>query len=214
MTVEEAQLLGAMRRIIGGIQIDRDPLHLALQAPSVSLDDGVGERDPHPVQIRSIHRVLKARERRLRGQILALDRVATAEHLLDRIRSQSARIVGIRVAAGNRVQPLVQQIRDRVADLARLASLINRADHRFGQPEAPIARLQQDRSAIGTGVLLVKFRDNRLVKKIRKQNTLSCAIVIHARASFVTENACVKAFLSRSRPLYFSISNAFANNVG
>jgi hypothetical protein len=32
---------------------------------------------------------------------------------------------------------------------------------------------------------------------------LSRAIVIHAKAFFVTENALGKAFLSRSRPLFF-----------
>jgi hypothetical protein len=43
---------------------------------------------------------------------------------------------------------------------------------------------------------------------------LSCAIVIHAKAFFVTQTACGKAFLSRLRLLHFSISNPFANNVG
>src|SRR5882672_2520494 len=68
-------------------------------------------------------------------------------------------------------------------------------------------------TAVGTGMLLVKFSDNRLVKQIRKQNTLSCAIVIHARASFMLRNACGKGFLARSRLLRFSISNHFANYV-
>jgi hypothetical protein len=72
-----------------------------------------------------------------------------------------------------------------------------------GQTNVPITRLQQDRPAIGTSVLLVKFRNQRVAQQIRKQNTLSCAIVIHAKASFVNENTCGKAFLSRSRPLRF-----------
>jgi hypothetical protein len=52
-------------------------------------------------------------------------------------------------------------------------------------------------------MVLVEFGDHRLASQIRKQNTLSCAIVIHAKAFFVTENALGKAFLSRSRPLCF-----------
>jgi hypothetical protein len=61
--------------------------------------------------------------------------------------------------------------------------VIDTADQRLGQPKATVACPQQDRSAIGTGMLLVKFRDYRLARQIRKQNTLSCAIVIHAKAS-------------------------------
>ena len=196
-------MLGAVRRIIRRVQIDRDPLGLALQAPAMPLDDGVGQRDPHPVQIRPIQRVLKARERRLRGQLLTLDRIATTEQLADRIGSQSARIVAIRITAGDGIQPLAHQIPDRVADLARLASVIDAADQRLGQPEPPIAGLQQDRSAVGTGMVLVKFGDDRLARQIRKQNTLSCAIVIHAKAFVVWGNTCGKAFLARSRPLCF-----------
>lgn len=57
---------------------------------------------PHPVQVRAIKRVLEARERRRRGQVLAINRVAITEQLLDRVGSQSARIIGIRIAAGDR----------------------------------------------------------------------------------------------------------------
>ena len=71
VTVEEGQLLGAVGRVIGRIQIDRDPLGLALQPSAMALDHGLGERDPHPVQIRSIERILEARERRLRCQVLS-----------------------------------------------------------------------------------------------------------------------------------------------
>ena len=71
------------------------------------------------------------------------------------------------------------------------------------RPEPPIAGLQQDRPAVGTGMVLVKFSDDRLARQIRKQNTLSCAIVIHAKAFVVRENTCGKAFLARSRPLCF-----------
>jgi hypothetical protein len=38
---EKSQLLGAVRLIIRGIQLDRDPRRLALQAPAVPLDHGV-----------------------------------------------------------------------------------------------------------------------------------------------------------------------------
>jgi hypothetical protein len=169
----------------------------------MTLDHGIGERDPHSVQIRTIKRILEARERRLRSKILTPDGIATTQKLLDRVGAQTAGIVAIRIAASDGIQPLAHQITDRVPDLARLASVIDAADQRLGQPEPPIARLQKDRATVGTGMFLVKLRNYRLAQQIQKQNTLSCAIVIHAKAFFVTENALGKAFLSRSRPLCF-----------
>ena len=133
----------------------------AEEAPAVPLDHGVGERDAHPVQIRPIDRVLKAQEGRLRGKIFAPDRVATTEHLMDRIASQSTGVVAIRIATGNGVQALAQQIPNRMADLARLAPVIGAVDQRFGHPGPSIAGLQQDRSAIGAGVLLVELLRDR-----------------------------------------------------
>lgn len=66
-------------------------------------------------QIRPIKGVLKVRQRRLRSEVLATDRVATTQQLLDRIDRETARIVVIRVAAGNRIQLLPHQITDRMA---------------------------------------------------------------------------------------------------
>jgi hypothetical protein len=203
VTVEEGQLLRAMGRVIRRIQIDGDPLGLALQAPAMALNHGIGERHTHSIQIRPIERVLKTREGELRGQVLTLDRITTTEQLLDRIASQSAGIVAVQITAYDRIQPLAHQITDRVPDLARLASVIDAVDQCIGQTQPPIAGLKQDRSALGTGVVLVKLCDHRLARQIRKQNTLSCAIVIHAKTFFVTETALGTAFLSRSRPLCF-----------
>jgi hypothetical protein len=69
--------------------------------------------------------------------------------------------------------------------------------------EAKFSPRTQDRATVGTGVFLIEFSDDRLVRQIQKQNTLSCAIVIHAKAFFARRNACGKGFLSRSRPLCF-----------
>jgi hypothetical protein len=98
---------------------------------------------------------------------------------------------------------LAQKVPDGVPDLARLARVSDAADQCVGESESPIASLQQDRTAVGTGMFLIEFSDDWLVRQIRKQNTLSCAIVIHAKAFFVREIARGTAFLTRSRPLCF-----------
>ena len=59
MTVEERQLLCAVRRVICRVQIDRDPLGLALQALAMALDHGLGECHTHSIQIRPIERFSK-----------------------------------------------------------------------------------------------------------------------------------------------------------
>jgi len=57
----EGQLLRAMRRIVGRVQIDRDPLGLALQALAMPLDHGIGQRHTQnpliPVSKMSCHHV-------------------------------------------------------------------------------------------------------------------------------------------------------------
>src|SRR5450631_1154578 len=44
VAIEERELLSPMRRIVRGVKVNRDPLDLALQAPAMSLDHGVGAR--------------------------------------------------------------------------------------------------------------------------------------------------------------------------
>ncbi len=172
-----------MGRIVGRIQIDRDALDLAPQAPAVPINDCLGQCHPHPVERAGIQCILEPRERRLRGQLLATDRVATTEQLLDRVTAQSARIVPIRVAARDGIQALAHQLTDRMLNLVRLAPIIDSADQRLGQAESTIARLQQDRTAIGAAVLLVKLCHHRPAEQIGKQDSLSCAIAVHAKAS-------------------------------
>jgi hypothetical protein len=57
-------------------------IRLALRlTPSTALDHGVGECNAHATQIRPAKRILEARERRLRGQVRALHRVAITGQL-------------------------------------------------------------------------------------------------------------------------------------
>lgn len=147
-----------MRRIVPRIQINRDPLDLALKPPPMLADDRRGQRDPHAAMFRPIHRFLKARERRQRGQFLAPHRIATVLEFLDRVASEAARIIGVRIAAGNPIEPLAHRIPDRVANLTRLASICNRPDQRFGQPQLPVARLHKDHSTVGGDMLLAEQR--------------------------------------------------------
>ena len=59
------------------------------------------------------NRALKARQRRLRGQIQSRNRIAIQQHLMNRIGPQPRRVVGIRIAAGDREHPLRQKLLQR-----------------------------------------------------------------------------------------------------
>jgi hypothetical protein len=76
---------------------------------------------------------------------------------VNRVAPQPACVIAIRVAAGDRIQTLAEQIAERVPDLARLAPVVDRVDQSLAQAEPLIARLEQDRSAVGAAVLLVKL---------------------------------------------------------
>jgi hypothetical protein len=81
---------------------------------------------PHAIQHPRPRRVLKARQRGLRGERFTLQGITPHQQFMDRILSEPCRIVAVSIAAGNREHPLADQIVQRVHDLACLA-LIRKA---------------------------------------------------------------------------------------
>src|SRR6185312_1856991 len=102
----------------------------------------------------------------------------------------------------------------RVFDFAALSSIDQRGGEPRGQRQCRIARLQQNRPAVGAAVPLIELRPQGLGKKIRKQDGLSCDIVAHAKALLSGGKPCSKAFLPRWGLLFFRNSRAVANNAG
>ena len=212
--VEEGQLLRAVRRVIGRVQIDRQVFAAPPEAPAMPLDHTVGECLTHPIQLRAPRCILKARERGLGRQRRPRDRIAIEQELVDRVLGKPRRISPVGVPAGDPVEPLAQQVPHRVLDLAALAPIYQTPGQPPTQIQPGIAGLQQDRPAVGTAVPFVKLSHQRLAKKIGKQHRLSCGIVAHAKASRVTEVLVVKPFLSQKGLLHFTDSRVFANCSG
>ena len=65
--IEEAVLLGAVRRVVGRVQIDRDAPNPP-QPAAVALDNTRRQLAPHVVERAAAGCVLEPRQRRLRGQ--------------------------------------------------------------------------------------------------------------------------------------------------
>jgi hypothetical protein len=95
VAIEKSELLLAVRGVIGGIQIDGDATGATIQTLTMAFNDAVRQRFRHAQQFLTIRSIFKAREGRLRSQILAIDGIPTDQQLVDRIRCQPCRIVGI-----------------------------------------------------------------------------------------------------------------------
>src|SRR6266478_770459 len=93
------------------------------------------------------------------------------------IAGQAGAVVGVWVAAGDREDPLRQQLAQAMIDLPGLP-LVPQAGGQFIQQSiATRGGLQQQSSTVGTALALIKLGNDRLAKNSWEQQTLCCAIV-------------------------------------
>ena len=135
VAVEERELLLAVGGIVGRIEVDRDESHAVAEPLAVVGQDGRRPTArPEPIQVGAAHRILEPRQRRLRAQGRAGERIAVEQQLVDRIVGQPGGVVAVGVAAGQPEHALPQQIAERVRDLARLPPVAEGA-----APSAPVS---------------------------------------------------------------------------
>src|SRR5206468_1925763 len=73
MAVEEGELLRAVRRVIGRIEIDRDAPGPPMEAALMAHDHTRGESAPHRVEVLPADPIFEARDRGLRREWVADD---------------------------------------------------------------------------------------------------------------------------------------------
>ncbi len=95
------QLLIAMRRIVEGIEIEREVRGGRLER----LEEQVDQDIPEPPQVRNREGVLEAGQGRLTGQVGKL-RETIGDHLEDRIRAEGIVVVLVLVVGEDAVDPL------------------------------------------------------------------------------------------------------------
>jgi len=145
--------------IVGGIEVDRDAPGPALEPPAMVLDDGLGQPVPH----REHSRHPTAFSNR--------DSVGCEARAGPAIGSRSTRSLWIASSASRprrcsrrsrrRSQRLAaEQLERLMLDLARLPLVLETRGQPLGQPEVGIDPLQQDRAAVGAGVLRVEGCDD------------------------------------------------------
>ena len=188
MSVEERQLLRAMCGIVGRIQIQGDAMSAVTQPLGMTPDYAVGQKLAQAIQFFYPNPVLETRQGRLRSQVATLDRVAIQKQFVNRIPSQAGGVVRVCVAAGDREHSLPHQLAQRMIHLASLPLLSKTGGQPGHQSVMPIGGLQQQCSAVGTPLALIKPGYYGLVENSWEQQTLCCAIVRHSEASFAASN--------------------------
>ena len=91
-----------------------------MQTLTMSFNDAVRQRFRHAQQFLTIRSIFKARQGRLRSQILAVDGIPTDQQLVDRIRGQPCRIVGVFISQREGHDPLSNQLTQLMLHLTRL----------------------------------------------------------------------------------------------
>ena len=214
VAVEERELLLPVGRIVGRIEIDRDEPHARAQARVVVAQHGVGHSRPQPVEVGPAHGVLEARQGRLRAQGRAVDRIAVEQQLVDRVVAQPRGVVAVGVATGEPKDPLPEQLERLMLDLARLPWIVEARGQALGQPELGIDPLEQDRAAVGAGVLCVEDGDHRLPFRIEFERDLRYTVCSH-RASFSwCERASNHRFYRTLERLDGCLVSSFTHNPG
>jgi hypothetical protein len=100
VAVEEAQLLLAVRGIVGRVQVDRNPPGAPVEPAPMVGDHRPSQALPHPDELAPADAVLEAREGWLRAQGRPRQRLAVEHQLVQRVVGEPRRVVAIEIARG------------------------------------------------------------------------------------------------------------------
>ncbi len=158
MGVPQRQLLAAVDRILGVVDVEQDaPRHL-VEAVAEQLD----HRRHHPLGRDRAGEVLKPRHGRLRTQICPCLRKAPDRHLEGRILAQHVAVIGIRIARCDRQSAKSDHLRDLMPDLLWGARIFDASRQPLGDAQPPLDLGQQQYAAIRRQATAVKTGHNRL----------------------------------------------------
>jgi hypothetical protein len=184
-----------VRRVIGGVEVDRDPSGAPMEPLLMAIDHAGGEFAPHRRERLRPDLVFEARDRGLRGERVAVDRITAAQELVNRVVGKPTRVVRIGMAAGEPVDALRQQILERVPDFPRLPIIDEAPRKVINQPVARFRGLEQDRAAIRTRVGLIERRGEGFGEEVGKENSLWYGVVAQPKASVVGKSSCGNDFV-------------------
>ena len=142
--VEQRELLVAVHRIAGVVDVERDRRRRGSEGPAEDVD----QRGRQASHLGARGRVLQPAHGRLRTQVAPTLRRPADRQLEQRIGAQIVAVVGILVAAGDREHAEPQHRRQRVDHPVGGAPLPDAAGQRLGQAEPAFRRAQQHQPAV------------------------------------------------------------------
>ena len=155
MGVEQAQLLAAVHRIEGVVDVEGDaPRHLAERA-AVEVDQGPAQAQQRP----RIRQVLQPRDGRLRTQV-PTRRQPFERHLEHRIDAQAGGVVAVFVAGRDHQQPEADDVGQRMHGAAGIARIVDAGGQTVGDLEPPLDLAQNQQTAVGGQAAAVEPGDH------------------------------------------------------
>ena len=161
-----------MGRVLGRVEVDRDPAGLAAPPPLMPRDDTHRQLTPQRVELLDPDVVLEPRDRRLRGEGVTVDRIAPEQERVGRIVGEAVGIVGVGMAARDPEDPLAEHIRQGVSDLPGLPVVDQTVGESVDHAVLPFRCAKQDSPTIGTRMRLIERSDEGLVEEIREEHSL------------------------------------------
>jgi hypothetical protein len=179
VAVEETELLLAVRRIVGRVQVERDPPGAAVEPAPMVRDHGPGQVLPHADQLAPADPVLEPREGRLRAECRPGQWLAVEHQLVQRVVGEPGGVVAIEIARGQAKDPLPNQVQDRVRDLPRLSRIRQTPGHGLGQAQSLVHGLEQHQPAVRAGVGHVESGPDRWPKTLVSEGQLGYTVCSH-----------------------------------
>ena len=152
--VEQAQLLAAVHRIEGVIDIEDDALRHLAERAAVDVDQGPAQAQQRP----RIRQVLQPRDGRLRTQVPT--RRQPFERQLEGIAAQAGRVVAVLVAGRDHQHPEADDVGDRVHGAAGIARIVDTGGETVGDFEPLLDRAQNQQTSVGRQPAAVETGDD------------------------------------------------------
>ena len=143
--VEQRQLLLAVHRIAGVVDVERDRRRRDREGAAEDIDQG----SRHARHLAARGRVLQTAHGGLRTEIAAALRRPAHGQFEEGIAAQGVAVVGILISAGDREHAEAKHRRQRVDHPLRVAPLPDATRQRLGQAEPAFGPAQQDQPAVG-----------------------------------------------------------------
>ncbi len=155
MSVEQAQLLAAMDRVEGVVDIQRDPPRDLAERAAPDVDQSPAQAQQRP----RIGQILQPRDGRLRTQV-PVRRHAFERQLEQRIGAQAGRIVAVLVAGRDHQHSEADDVGDRMHGAGGIARIVDASGETVGDFEPLLDLAQNQQTAVGRQPAAVEPGDN------------------------------------------------------